>query len=80
MIKINWKDLLLRSMWTFIEAFLVALPATIKLDVSGAEWKAVLLSALAAGISAVKTFIVSVIQGSKEKEEEKVAEILKEDE
>lgn len=62
---INWKDLLLRAMWTFVEAFLVALPATIKLDLDAAAWKAILLSAVAAGLSAVKTFLVTWIQSHK---------------
>lgn len=62
---INWKNLLERAAWTFVEAFLVALPATVKFDIPGAEWKSILLSAAAAGISAVKTLIVEFIQSRK---------------
>jgi len=60
---IDWKNLLERAAWTFVEAFLVALPATIKLDIPGAEWKSILMSAAAAGISAVKTLIIDYIHG-----------------
>lgn len=62
---INWKDLLLRAMWTFIEAFLIALPTTIEYDLDGAAWKSILLSAAAAGISAVKTFVITWIKSNK---------------
>lgn len=70
----DWKNILERAAWTFIEAFLVALPATIKLDLSGAEWKAILLSAAAAGISAVKSLIIEAIKTGKEKDEAKAVE------
>ena len=62
---INWKNLLERAAWTFVEAFLVALPATVKFDIPGAEWKSILLSAAAAGISAVKTLIIEFIKNRK---------------
>ena len=39
----------------------LALPATIKLDIPGAEWTSILMGAAAAGISAVKTLIVDYI-------------------
>ena len=58
----NWLNILERAGWTFLEAFLVALPATISADMDGAAWKSVLLSAACAGISAVKTFIIEVVQ------------------
>ena len=58
---IDWKNLLERAAWTFLEAFLVALPATIQFDIPGAEWKSFLLSAAAAGISAVKTLMIDII-------------------
>lgn len=61
--EINWKNIVSRAGWTFLEAFLVALPATITMETfAGAAWKSVLLSAACAGISAVKTFIVEIIQ------------------
>lgn len=63
---IDWKNIVTRALWTFLEAFLVALPATISIDTfSGAAWKSVLLSAACAGISAVKTFIIEWIQSQK---------------
>ena len=62
---INWKNLLERAAWTFLEAFLVALPTTISIEMTGAAWKSVLLSAACAGLSAVKTLIIEIIQMNK---------------
>ena len=59
---INWLNILERAFWTFLEGFLLALPTTFSLEMDGAAWKAVLFSARMAGLSAVKTFIVEVIQ------------------
>lgn len=60
---INWKNVAERALWTFLEAFLVALPATISTDTfTGAAWTSILLSAACAGISAVKTLIIEVLQ------------------
>ena len=58
----DWMNILERALWTFLEAFLVALPATISTDMDGAAWKSVLLSAACAGISAVKTLIIELIK------------------
>lgn len=58
---INWKNVIERAAWTFLEAFLVALPATISADMTGAAWKSALLSAACAGVSAVKTFIIELL-------------------
>lgn len=58
---IDWKNVLERAGWTFLEAFLVALPATISMDMTGAAWKSALLSAACAGISAVKTLLIEII-------------------
>ena len=63
--KLNWKDLLERAAWTFIEGFLVALPATFTIGMDGATWKAALLSAGMAGLSAVKTVVVDFIKQRK---------------
>lgn len=57
----DWKNIGERALWTFIEAFLVALPTTISADIAGAAWKSALLSAACAGLSALKTFIIEVI-------------------
>lgn len=54
----DWKNLLERALWTFLEAFLVALPSTITMEVPAAGWVSVLLSAACAGLSAVKTLLV----------------------
>ena len=58
----DWKNIAERALWTFVEAFLVALPTTITMDITGAAWKSALLSAACAGLSALKTFIIEVIQ------------------
>lgn len=62
----NWKNILERAGWTFLEAFLVALPATISTDIDGAGWKSILLSAACAGISAVKTFVIELLKERKD--------------
>lgn len=63
---VDWKDLFMRALWTFIEAFLVAFPVTeLGYDVDGSIWKSALLGAATAGISAVKTLIVSWIRSAK---------------
>ena len=67
---IDWKNVLERALWTFLEAFLVALPATITMDMTGAAWKSALLSAACAGLSAVKTLLVEIIQQKKPPDEE----------
>ena len=43
-----------------------ALPATFSADMDGAAWKSVLLSAVCAGISAVKTFIIELLKSKTE--------------
>ncbi len=62
---INWRNILERAAWTFVEGFLVALPATFTVGMDGAAWKAALLGAAMAGLSAVKTYIIEVIQTTK---------------
>lgn len=57
----NWRNLLERAAWTFIEGFLVALPVTLTADMDAAAWKAVLMGAVMAGLSALKTFILEMI-------------------
>lgn len=69
--KINWVNLLERAAWTFVEAFLVALPATVSLDMDGAAWKSALLSAACAGLSALKTFVIDVIESVKPEKDNK---------
>lgn len=60
--KINWLNILERAAWTFAEGFLIALPATFSVGMDGAAWKAALLGAAMAGLSAVKTFAIEVVQ------------------
>lgn len=64
--KLDWKNLLERAFWTFLEGFLVALPATFTLGMDGATWKSALLGAGMAGLSAVKTVVVDFIKQRKE--------------
>lgn len=65
---IDWLNIAERAAWTFIEGFLIALPTTFTMEMDGAAWKAALFSAAMAGLSAVKTFIIEVIQNSKKGE------------
>lgn len=58
----NWKNILERAAWTFVEGFLVALPSLSGIGMDGAAWKAALLSAAMAGLSAVKTFAIELLQ------------------
>lgn len=51
-----------------MEAFLIALPATISIEMDGAAWKSALLSAACAGISAVKTFAIELIKSLNDRE------------
>ena len=60
--KINWKDILERAAWTFVEGALLALPASFSLDMDGAAWKALAFSAAMGGLSALKTYILEVIR------------------
>ena len=59
--KFNWKNILERAAWTFLQAFLVALPSAFSLDLDGAAWKSALFGAACAGLSALKTVIVDLI-------------------
>lgn len=60
--KINWRDLLERAAWTFVQGFIVSLSATIGIGMDGAAIKAALLGAGMAGLSAVKTLVVDLIR------------------
>ena len=69
MYKIDWLNILERALWTFVERFLIALPTTLSMDMAldAAALKSALLSAAMAGLSAVKTLIIEIIQSSKNK-------------
>ena len=60
--KINWKDIAERAAWTFVEGFLIALPATFSIGMDGAAWKSALVGAAMAGLSALKTFAIEVVK------------------
>ena len=64
---VNWKDIAERAAWTFAEGFLVALPTTFGIGMDGAAWKAALLAAAMAGLSALKTFAIEVVKQHKAK-------------
>lgn len=60
---IDWLNILERAAWTFLEGFLVALPALGSIGMDGAAWQAALLGAVMAGLSAVKTMVLEMLQG-----------------
>lgn len=64
---IDWLNILERAAWTFVEGFLIALPTTLSMDMAldAAALKSILLSAAMAGLSAVKTLIIEIIQNNK---------------
>lgn len=64
---IDWLNIAERAMWTFIEGALLSMPTAFTMEMDGAAWKAVLFSAALAGLSAVKTFILELIQSYKQK-------------
>jgi len=61
----DWINILERAGWTFLEAFLIALPTTISADMDGAAWKSAILAAACAGLSAVKTVIIELLRNKK---------------
>lgn len=63
--KVNWKDILERAAWTFAEGFLIALPVTFTVGMDGAAWKAAVLSAAMAGLSALKTLAINIVKSHK---------------
>ena len=60
--KIDWRDVGERALWTFVEGFLMALPVTFGMGMDGAAWKSALFSAGMAGLSALKTFILDIVK------------------
>ena len=61
-VKMDWKNILERAAWTFAEGFLVALPAASAIGTDAAAWKAALIGAAMAGLSALKTFAIELIR------------------
>ena len=62
MIKMDWVNVLERALWTFLEGFLVALPALGSISMEAAAWQAAMLGAAMAGLSAVKTMAIEILQ------------------
>ena len=58
----DWRNIAERAAWTFLEGFLVALPAASGLGLDAVAWKAAVLGALMAGLSAVKTLAIELLQ------------------
>lgn len=58
----NWSNVAERAAWTFLEAFLVALPSTLSMEVPAAGWISALLAAACAGLSALKTLLVELVR------------------
>lgn len=61
----DWKNIFERAAWTFLEAFLIALPSTISFGVDGSVGVSALLSAACAGLSALKTLVLEIVQKRK---------------
>lgn len=58
--KINWKNVLERALWTFVQGFLSAMIIT---GFTKEELKVTLIGGLAGGLSALKTIIVELMEG-----------------
>lgn len=57
------KDIVIRAVKTFIQTFLASLPVDAAMLASGwSVWRAALLSATAAGISAVMNFFIAMLE------------------
>lgn len=72
--KFDWKDVLERAAWTFMEGFLVALFATVNAGMDAAAFKAALLGAAMAGVSAMKTVVLDFVRQRKIVAEEEITE------
>lgn len=60
--KIDWINLITRAAWTFAEGFFVTLFATANVGMDDAALKAAVLGAAMAGLSALKTFVIDLLQ------------------
>lgn len=58
----DWKNIMERAAWTFVEGFLVALPAAGELGCDKSAWVAALIGAAMAGLSALKTLALEIIK------------------
>lgn len=64
---VNWKDLLERAAWTFLEAFVVAFFGAFSIGMDEVALKAALFGAGTAGLSALKTFVINLIRQHRHK-------------
>ncbi len=65
----KWKDIASRAAKTFLQAFIASIPVDAALLGSGWNvWRATLLSAAAAGISAVMNFILAALKSGESEE------------
>jgi TctA family transporter len=55
----NWANILERAAWTFVEGFLGGITFSLDMD------KTMMLSALMAGLSALKTLVLEIAQTRK---------------
>lgn len=58
----DWKNILERAAWTFVEGFLGGLTFSLEMD------KTMLLAAVMAGLSALKTFVLEVAKAKNKAE------------
>ena len=58
--KINWKNVLERALWTFVQGFISTMVIT---GFTKEELKATLIGGLAGGLSALKTIFVELKEG-----------------
>lgn len=58
--KINWKNVIERALWTFVQGFISTMVIT---GFTKEELKATLIGGLAGGLSALKTIIVELKEG-----------------
>ena len=65
MTKAEWLNLLERALWTFIEAGLGVLVIVPEIN-----WKAAIIGAIGAGISAVKTLLIGIAKKKLEQKKE----------
>ncbi|MCI9585273.1 MAG: hypothetical protein HFH45_01395 [Bacilli bacterium] len=59
--QVNWKDLIERALWSFVQGFLASLVVT---GFTQDEMKIALIGALTGGLSALKTFILDMFRNS----------------
>lgn len=62
--KIDWKNLVSRAAWTFIEGFGVTFLAALEVGMDGAAVKAAALAAAMTGLSALKTFVLDLLKST----------------